>query len=659
MNVILFYFIYLVFMSNIKTIHVINETWEDDLILDFNHFRLRRQNKTSDCASFKLFKNIVQVNWDYWDDEYYSECNDLFYKLKKISMKTLEWENECFLDETNNIVYYLKENLIGYLKELNDDQIYIDWQQNNNTNILDILNIRYYENSKQTVQKPLFLNKNKTKIPNIIHFVYGFKKQTHEFEFYKYLAIKSAMDINKPDKLYFHYAHEPFGPYWDKIKPFLILEYVQPPAEIYGNQLTHYAHQADVIRLQKLNKYGGIYLDIDTICLKSFHDLLEYEFVIGIQGNKDNQEIYGLCNAIMLSKPNSEFILRWIDSYTTFRSKGRDLYWDEHSVLMPLKLAYQYPNEVKVLENNSFYNPLWNNIHDILFNQNINMDEYKHFIEKNYCIHLWDTYTHDYLSTLTEKKVLTENTLYNIFTRKFVKNKISIVMLTYNRYDKTVECLNSYLSCLNYEYIEELIIFDNNSDQQLKTFLEKYKSKNNKIKVIFHHENIGVCGGRIELFKRVSGDIICSLDSDAKLLNHGFFNKIIDLLYDERYGIIGISGAYINTWDFGCQEDISEDDVQEFYCQHIAGCCQVFRADLFHVGFGLDPYYGFFWCEDTDLSMQSLLLNKINYRIDSKYYLEHHWGGSGASYHELFKSNWIYLKNKWQNKVLPHICQDI
>ena len=38
------------------------------------------------------------------------------------------------------------------------------------------------------------------KIPNIIHFVYGFKKQTEEFDLYKYIAIKSAHDINKPDK---------------------------------------------------------------------------------------------------------------------------------------------------------------------------------------------------------------------------------------------------------------------------------------------------------------------------------------------------------------------------------------------------------------------------------------------------------------------------
>lgn len=642
-------------MSNIISIHVINNTWEDNLLLDFNQFRLHRENKKTEYAHFKIFKNLLHVIWDFWDEEYYFEYNQIFYNSNKVFFKTLEWENYCYINEKINIVYQLKDNLLGIIKNLPNEELFIEWNSYKNNYLLNILDIRYISNNEQIKQEPI-IKKLENKIPNILHFVYGFKEQICEFELYKYLAIKSAIDINKPEKTYFHYYYEPFGKYWDMIKPYLTLEYVNPPSEIYGNILHHYAHQADVIRLQKLNKYGGIYLDIDTICLKSFEDLLINEFVIGIQGNKDNHEIYGLCNAVILSKPNSSFILKWIDSYTTFRSKGRDNYWDEHSVLMPLKLSYQYPNELKILENSSFYNPLWNDIHDILFNKKINMNEYKHFIKKNYCIHLWDTYTNEYLSKLTEKNIIDENTLYNIFTRKFLRNKISIVMLTYNRYEKTIECLESYIKCLDMDIIEEFIIFDNNSDKQLKSYLIHFNEKHHKIKIIFHDKNIGVCGGRIELFKIVQGDIICSLDSDAKLLDINFFHKIRDLLYDEKYGIIGISGAYLNSWNFGEQEDIDESDTNEYYCHHIAGCCQVFRRDLFHLGFQLDSYYGFFWCEDTDLSLQSLEFNKINYRLNAKQYIDHHWGGSGASYHELFEKNWDYLKNKWKNKVLHHIC---
>jgi hypothetical protein len=53
--------------------------------------------------------------------------------------------------------------------------------------------------------------------------------------------------------------------------------------------------------------------------------------------------------------------------------------------------------------------------------------------------------------------------------------------------------------------------------------------------------------------------------------------------------------------------------------------------------------------------MQSLQLNKINYRIAQDKYLEHHWGGSGKNFSDLFQINWDYFVNKWKGKVLLNI----
>ena len=75
--------------------------------------------------------------------------------------------------------------------------------------------------------------------------------------------------------------------------------------------------------------------------------------------------------------------------------------------------------------------------------------------------------------------------------RKFISNKISIVMLTYNRYEKTIECLESYLKALDKEGIQELILFDNGSNENLCHYLKEFEKKHHKIKIIFHHENIG------------------------------------------------------------------------------------------------------------------------------------------------------------------------
>jgi mannosyltransferase OCH1-like enzyme len=675
-------------------IKIVHNEWEDNIFLYYTTNRLKRINIENEYGDFTIDKNKLFIKWDNWGIEcfIFNKNSNIYYIVEEINFIHDNWTDICYIDNINKIIYRKSNNLNGIFDYENNELIVywtnnevnisqnnevnisqnneVNISQNNEVNIsqnnknfisnnLEIVNINNFPGKKNYNIENINIKKKdiniENKIPNIIHFIYGLKEQISEFELYRYISIKSAYDVNKPDKIYFYYYYEPYGYWWDKIKVYLTLVKIEPPTEIYGNKLYHYAHQSDIIRLQKLIEYGGIYLDIDTICLRPFTDLLHYDFVMGEQNNQDYNSTYGLCNAVILSSPNAEFPKKWLESYKTFKSKGRDSYWDEHSVLKPLLLSYIYTENIKILKYNSFFYPLWYDIHDIIFNDIYKIDDYKNIINNNYCIHLWDTYSSNYLKNLTEKTIFENNTLYNIFSRKFLKNKISIVILTFNRLDITKKCLESYLKCLDNDNIEEMIILDNNSENDLTDYLINYQKNNEKIKIIFLSENLGVCGGRSILFKEAIGDIIISIDSDAYLVNSDFFDKIITLLYNEKYGIIGISGAYIKKWDFGYQEDICDDDENEYIVDHIAGCCQAFRKDLFRFGFELDPYYGKFWVEDTDLSMQSLELNKVNYRISQKKYLEHHWGGSGKNFEDLFKKNWEYFKNKWKGRVLHNI----
>jgi len=656
-------------------INLIHREWEDSVLLDFSINRLNRINIKDEYGDFILDKNKIHVKWDKWNSEIFMSYNNTnnYYIVKEVNFFHDKWTDICYVDDINNTIYRKSNNTKGTFN-YDNDELNITWScdelnvssshpslneinfseinvsEINVSNHCEEINVSEHCEEINVSEHCIEINVTQ-KIPNIIHFIYGFKEQDQEFELYRYISIKSAHDLNKPDKIYFYYYYEPYGYWWNKIKVYLTLVKMDPPTEIYGNKLYHYAHKSDIIRLQKLIEHGGIYLDIDTICLKSFSDLLHYDFVMGKQINSDCTDTYGLCNAVMLSAPNAKFPIKWLETYETFRSKGRDKYWDEHSVLKPLLLSNIYYDDIKILEYNSFFYPLWYDINNILFNNSFKIEDYKNIIKNNYCIHLWDTYSNNYLKNLTENYIFENNTLYNIFSRKILRNKISIVMLTYNRFDITVKCLESYLKCLDNDYIEEMIILDNNSENDLTNYLIKFQENHEKIKLIFLSENLGVCGGRDILFKEAIGDIIISIDSDAYLIDNNFFDKIISLLYDEKYGIIGISGAYIKSWDFGSQEDIDDNDENEYIVDHIAGCCQAFRKDLFNFGFGLDIYYGKFWVEDTDLSMQSLELNKINYRISQKNYLEHHWGGSGKNFEGLFKKNWEYFTNKWKGRI--------
>ena len=99
-------------------------------------------------------------------------------------------------------------------------------------------------------------------------------------------------------------------------------------------------------------KYGGIYLDMDVLCLRSFQPLRAFELVLGRQGRE------GLCNAVILSIPGS-FFKSWYESYRSFRSSGFRDHWAEHSVEIPNQLAEKYPSWLHIEGPSSFFWPMY------------------------------------------------------------------------------------------------------------------------------------------------------------------------------------------------------------------------------------------------------------------------------------------------------------
>jgi hypothetical protein len=234
-----------------------------------------------------------------------------------------------------------------------------------------------------------------------------------------------------------HHQYEPTGEWFEKARPYLSLNKISAPDSIQGNKLHHVAHQADIVRLQMLQQYGGIYLDLDTISKKPLTSLLDHSFVIAKEFKPpvyytnwdriknavrqfnlapltEEQKVYGLCNAVMLSEPGSPFIDSWLDSYKTFRSKGKDEFWVEHSVKVPYELAKQTPELVTILEPFAFHYPAydpkglaW------LFEKSADYpDAFLH--------HLWETNAWNYIKQLTVNQIKTADTTYNNIARKYV-----------------------------------------------------------------------------------------------------------------------------------------------------------------------------------------------------------------------------------------------
>jgi GT2 family glycosyltransferase len=490
-----------------------------------------------------------------------------------------------------------------------------------------------------------------TKIPKIVHLCYGFSKNC-DFEFFNYLCILTIVNRIKPDKIILYHHHKITGKWWDRAKIYLTTVQTGLVTNVFGRDVKHFAHMSDVVRLEMLRFAGGIYMDIDTFVNKSFDDLLDNEFVMGIQnsGGKQEREYYGLCNAIMLSEKDSVFSNKWLLEYKTFNEQQ----WDYHSVVKPYYLAKEYPDNITILEEKMFFPFLWGETFDYLFTYN---EEYANILKNCYSMHLWETITKKDLLRLNYQMVLDERINLSVIFKDILYNNIdktvSLVFLTHNRPEKTIDYLNTYLDALNRYDVLELLIYDNDStNNELLSYLRKIEKENPKVRIIYGLENIGVAGGRNVLFKEAKGDIIFSLDSDSKLLNNGFINEAKEILNDPGIWICGTVGAYFKSWKFKSHEDLNDDNFYEGDVDMISGCCQIFRRDLLEK-VSIDLAFQPFWYEDTDFSFQSLYLGGINYRFHCKNNFLHKWGGSGSKIfgNALFGEKHKIFEAKWTNKI--------
>lgn len=462
-------------------------------------------------------------------------------------------------------------------------------------------------------------------IPNIIHFIYGFKEQTTQFPLVNYLSIISAYYLNKPDKIYLYYQYEPFGPWWDKIKPYLILKCIEPPNHIYDKKLRSYAHKADIVRLNILNEEGGVYFDIDTICLRPIKCLLQYDFVMGIQG--DN---YGLCNAIMLSKPNTEFGKAWIQSYETFNGQ-----WDTHSVKIPLKLSKLYP--IKILPNDAFFWPLWDPFKNLILTDVINFDCCRKIFRNSYCLHLWDVWNSKYLNVIDEQDLFNYHSFYNIISRKFLRNNITFIMIINDNNDCIINCLGTYYQILSRDDVSQFIVYNNviNKDIQpeLLEYIDNLPNINNKF--IIHHGTTKRTIPEIkqELLQTINEGIICFVN---QCIHNELLDNVKEYLYDESIGMIGVTG--------GCV-------IKNHHLQNITQCqqntivdyiegCQFFRSELkyFNIGFNTDVLY------DIDFSFQIRSLGKQLMLIPFNNTIK-----QNIDYQNITNNQWLALFDKWKH----------
>lgn len=201
------------------------------------------------------------------------------------------------------------------------------------------------------------------------HFIFGLREQTGPFHLLHYLCLASCRSVNRPDALNFHYRHEPFGPYWERIRPHLNLVPLPRdpplvPVERYAGSAEgrlirqlglQYAHEADFLRLDILLRHGGCYADMDTLFARPYPDAWFAEpFVIGeenVPPAPGRLLRASLCNALMFARPGAAFAAFWRDRMPL----AFDGTWNRHSCDEAARLWQQAPETLRVLPSAYFY----------------------------------------------------------------------------------------------------------------------------------------------------------------------------------------------------------------------------------------------------------------------------------------------------------------
>ncbi|MDX1932825.1 MAG: glycosyltransferase [Capsulimonadales bacterium] len=289
------------------------------------------------------------------------------------------------------------------------------------------------------------------RVPNVFHFVFGLRPQTEPFHLLFYLCLKSCLDVNRPEKIYFHYQNEPWGEWWERIKPHLTLNPITPNSFMaeykYQNKELagwRYAHLSDFTRMEMLLRYGGVYADMDTLFIAPLPaSLFEKSFVMGEEAPEytaDGQRKSegSLCNAWMMGEPDAPFLKTWLDQMET----GFDGTWNAHSTLLPFRLSRQYPDQVHVEPQRSFFHLSYTttDLKRIFFENHTDM-------EGVYSLHLWSHLWHNRLwwnrevltpaflsaGLITPAYVLYADTTYAHYARRFLPEDVRASAAQYQR----------------------------------------------------------------------------------------------------------------------------------------------------------------------------------------------------------------------------------
>lgn len=139
------------------------------------------------------------------------------------------------------------------------------------------------------------LSRSFDRIPKILHQTY---RDNHSIPWQWQQASNSCRTLHS------NYQYR----FWNDIDARHLIENELPDLLPTFDSYPYDIQRADVIRLVVLYVYGGIYLDLDIICLQSLDQLLKYDFIV------PRTSPVGLSNDVIISKARHPFLLQLLEN---------------------------------------------------------------------------------------------------------------------------------------------------------------------------------------------------------------------------------------------------------------------------------------------------------------------------------------------------------
>ena len=233
-------------------------------------------------------------------------------------------------------------------------------------------------------------------VENLIHFVYPVWPNVRPLSYLNYISVLLARVVHGPTKIYFWVDKEPDnGGWWDKIRPLVTVRKIEMPPTYHGHPIEYPQIRSDVTRLNILANRGGIYMDTDMLLLKPLYKFMPKKFTMGLEPS--DGEPKSACNALMLSKFNSQFVSKW---RMEMAEAVKNDTWAYGGVVVPFQLYERFPALVDMQPAETFC-PLDLKKNWLFSTDPAVIEETQEKIKNSYAVHAFETYWKDDIKNIT------------------------------------------------------------------------------------------------------------------------------------------------------------------------------------------------------------------------------------------------------------------